>query len=90
MRFLTAIGDPIRLQLLFTLKGDRLNVGEIAQHFTISRPAVSHHLKILRDAGALQSKKEGQEVYYWVDKRLLVNELRTLLATIEQDIADDD
>lgn len=83
-RFLTAVGDPMRLRILFVLKGDRLNVGDIAQQFEISRPAISHHLKILRDAGIVQSKKEGQEVFYRVNKQLLVGELRTLADVLEQ------
>lgn len=83
-RFLTAVGDPMRLRILFVLKGDRMNVGEIAQQFEISRPAVSHHLKVLRDAGVVSSTKQGQEVFYVVNKRFLVDELRTLAAVLER------
>lgn len=87
-RFLTAVGDPLRLQLLFVLKGARMNVGDIAAQLPISRPAVSHHLKVLRDAGVLQSQKLGQEVFYWVDKPHLVGALRDLAATLERYIDD--
>jgi ArsR family transcriptional regulator, arsenate/arsenite/antimonite-responsive transcriptional repressor len=82
-RFLTALGDPIRLRILFVLKGDRLNVGDIAQQFDLSRPAISHHLRVLRDAGILRSKKEGQEIFYFVDKPYLVDELRSLADILE-------
>lgn len=82
-RFLNAVGDTTRLSILFMLKADRRNVGEIAAQFSISRPAISHHLKVLRDAGVLQSKREGQEIYYWVDKNYLVTELRMLADTLE-------
>jgi ArsR family transcriptional regulator len=78
-RFLTAIGDPMRLQLLYLL-GDqgRRNVGEIASHFRLSRPAISHHLKVLKDANVLDSEKVGQEVYYWLERDRMVASLRAL------------
>ena len=61
-----------------------MNVGAIAQQFDISRPAISHHLKVMRDAGILDSQKQGQEVFYLVNKRMLVDELRSLASTLEQ------
>ena len=78
-RFLTALGDPARLQLLYLL-GDqgRLNVGEIAGQFHLSRPAISYHLKVLKDAGILDSEKVGQEVYYWLERDQIVATLRAL------------
>ncbi len=78
-RFLTAIGEPIRLQLLYLL-GDqgRRNVGDIARQFRLSRPAISHHLKVLKDAGVLDSEKVGQEVYYWLERERIVATLRAL------------
>lgn len=82
-RFLTAIGDQVRLQILFTLGGDRMNVGELSSRFSISRPAISHHLKILKDAKVLKSEKIGQEVYYWIDKPLIIAELHGLADSIE-------
>jgi len=78
-RFLTALGDPVRLQLLYLL-GDqgRRNVGDIASHFRLSRPAISHHLKVLKDAGVIESEKAGQEVYYWLVRDHVVASLRGL------------
>jgi ArsR family transcriptional regulator len=81
-RFLTALGDPARLQLLYLL-GDqgRRNVGEIASQFRLSRPAISYHLKVLKDAGILDSEKVGQEVYYWLARERIVATLRALADT---------
>lgn len=87
---MTAIGDPIRLQILFVLKGDRSNVGDIATQFKMSRPAISHHLKVLKDAGIVKSEKLGQEVFYWVDKKYIVGELRKLANILESYIQSDD
>lgn len=87
--FLTAIGDPIRLQILFVLSGDRLNVSEIAAQFKLSRPAISHHLKVLKDAAIVESEKMGQEVFYWVNKKYIVGELRKLADILEGYIQSD-
>jgi len=81
-RFLTALGDPARLQLLYLLGGQgRRNVGEIASQFRLSRPAISYHLKVLKDAGVLDSEKVGQEVYYWLARDRVVANLRALADT---------
>jgi ArsR family transcriptional regulator, arsenate/arsenite/antimonite-responsive transcriptional repressor len=81
---LTAIGDQVRLQILFVLRGDRLNVGEIASHFKMSRPAISHHLKVLKDAKVIQSEKVGQEIFYWIEKHYLIEELRKIADALEE------
>lgn len=82
-KFLTAIKDPIRLQIIFVLQGDRLNVGEITSQFKLSIPAISHHLKVLKDAGIVQSEKVGKQVFYWVDKRYIISEVRRLAYPLE-------
>lgn len=85
LKVLSALADRTRLQLLFVLgEMGRVCVGDIAAKFRISRPAVSHHLKVLKDAYVLQSEKVGQEVYYWVDCRNLVTMLRGLADTLEK------
>ena len=45
---------------------------------------MSHHLKLLREAGVLQSAKEGKEVYYWIDKRFLEDALASVLEYIRR------
>ncbi|ANF94890.1 ArsR/SmtB family transcription factor [Paenibacillus bovis] len=78
-RFLNGLSDPMRLQILSILgKKGRMNVGEISSNFKISRPAISHHLRILKDAGIVQYEKTGQEVYYWMDQDYIVYHLRNL------------
>ena len=82
-KFFTAMGDPIRLQIIFLLREKPLNVGEIANQFKISRPAISHHLKVLKEAKILQSEKMGQEVYYSMNKKYIVDELRQMADKLE-------
>jgi ArsR family transcriptional regulator, arsenate/arsenite/antimonite-responsive transcriptional repressor len=78
-RFLTTVGDPARLQIIFLLsKATRMNVNEISAHFSMSRPAISHHLRVLRETGVVRSEKVGQSVYHWLDLDLVIRELRDL------------
>ncbi len=71
-RVFTALGDEHRQRILLTFdRGERLNVGQIVAVSTLSRPAVSHHLKILREAEVLCSEKVGKEVFFWINKDFL-------------------
>jgi len=54
-----AIADPTRREILRLLRTDRLTVGEIAENFRTSRPAISKHLRLLRAAGLVSSHKDG-------------------------------
>lgn len=64
----TALGDPHRQRILLMFEhGERLSVGQIVDASTLSRSAVAHHLRVLRVAGVLRSRKEGKEVFYWPD-----------------------
>ncbi|MFE3443301.1 metalloregulator ArsR/SmtB family transcription factor [Nocardia sp. NPDC059180] len=62
-----AIADPVRREILEMLRGTRLTAGEIAGHFTISRPAISRHLRVLRDSGLVHDKLVGRQRYYRLD-----------------------
>jgi ArsR family transcriptional regulator len=80
----SALGDEHRQRILLTFdSGERLNVGQIVEVSTLSRSAVSHHLKILHDAGVLQREKQGKEVYYWIDKDFLIEAMETVVAYIK-------
>jgi DNA-binding transcriptional ArsR family regulator len=67
-RFFFALGDATRQQILLVFEpGEEICVNDIARLFTLSRPAISHHLKVLREAELLLSEKRGKEVYYRVN-----------------------
>jgi ArsR family transcriptional regulator len=78
-----ALGDEHRQRIMLTFeKGERLTVGQIAAVSTLSRPAVSHHLKILRAAGLLEEEKIGKEVYLSVNRARLVESLGDVLSYV--------
>jgi DNA-binding transcriptional ArsR family regulator len=67
-----ALGDEHRQRIVLTFEpGEKLTVGQLATVSTLSRPAVSHHLKILREANVLETQKVGKQVYYWINKVFL-------------------
>ena len=75
-----ALGDEHRQRILLTFeRGERLNVGQIVEVSTLSRSAVSHHLKILRQAGVLDAQREGREVYLRINREVLEETLATVL-----------
>jgi DNA-binding transcriptional ArsR family regulator len=83
-RIFTALGDENRQRILLTFEpGERLRVGQIVEVSPLSRTAVSHHLKVLREAGVLQSAKEGKEVFLWLNKDSLVDALQVVTDYIQ-------
>ncbi len=84
-RAFTALGDEHRQRILLTFeKGERLNVGQIVEVSTLSRSAVSHHLKLMKESGVLASQKVGKEVYYWIDKRFIEESLSAVLQYVKE------
>lgn len=82
---LVALGDEHRQRIMLTFeRGERLTVGQISDVSTLSRPAVSHHLKILRAAGVLDAEKVGKEVYLSVNRKLLEETLANVLDYVRE------
>ncbi len=59
-----ALADPTRRQILEDLKPGELTAGEIVSRFRISAPSISRHLSILRNAGLVEERKDGNRVFY--------------------------
>ena len=70
---LSALADPTRRQVLESLRGGPRAVGEIAQSMTVSRPAVSQHLKVLKEAGLVTDRPEGTRRVYYLDPKGLAS-----------------
>lgn len=68
-RMFKALGDPARLRLVSLVAGHdngEACVCDISDSFDLSQPTISHHLKVLREAGLLDCERRGTWVYYWV------------------------
>jgi DNA-binding transcriptional ArsR family regulator len=67
-------------------KTDKMTVNQITEQLALSRPAVSHHLKLMRDAGLLSVSKVGTERYYRVEMAETLALLKALTASLEKDM----
>lgn len=59
-----ALSDPTRRKILDLLKERDMTAGEIADHFNMTKPSISQHLKLLKTAGLIQDEKKGQFIIY--------------------------
>lgn len=62
--FFKALGDETRLKIVQMLRGQELCVCDILAAFDMSQPAISHHLKILKQAEVVQDSRDGKWIYY--------------------------
>src|ERR1700730_15681535 len=77
---LAALADPTRRRVVERLKSGPKAVGAIARCLPVSRPAVSQHLKVLREAGLVADRREGTRRVYYIDP----NGLGALRAWVDQ------
>ena len=64
-----ALGDPVRLRLVSLIgahQGGEVCVCELTTAFDLTQPTISHHLKVLREAGIIDGERRGTWVYYWL------------------------
>jgi DNA-binding transcriptional ArsR family regulator len=76
-----AIAQPTRRQILRLLAGGELSAGNVASRFTVTQPAISQHLKVLREAGLVHERREGTRRLYSVRDEGLTD-VQDFLATL--------
>jgi len=74
-----ALNDPTRREILELLGKKDLSAGEIADQFNMSKPSISHHLDLLRQAGLVESVKQGQFIYYSLNTTVFDELLKWML-----------
>ncbi|WP_066372808.1 ArsR/SmtB family transcription factor [Herbidospora mongoliensis] len=86
-RILKAVADPVRLRLLSLIAARDADtcVCDLLPDFDLSQPTISHHLKILREAGLIGSERRGTWVYSWVIPETL-DRLSALFATSKAEV----
>ncbi|HEY7473010.1 MAG TPA: autorepressor SdpR family transcription factor [Gemmatimonadota bacterium] len=62
-----ALADPTRREILRMLRESDLSAGDIASRFDMTAPTVSHHLSVLKEAGLVQTERNGRSVVYSID-----------------------
>jgi ArsR family transcriptional regulator, arsenate/arsenite/antimonite-responsive transcriptional repressor len=74
-----ALNDSTRREILEMLREKDLSAGEIAERFAISKPSISHHLDLLKQARLVSSVKEGQFIYYSLNTTVMDEMLKWVL-----------
>lgn len=82
-RVFKALSDQTRREILALLNKRDMNAGDISEHFTISKPAITKHLDILREAELISSEKHGQYVIYSINVTVLQDALRNFLTVFQ-------
>lgn len=59
-----ALADPTRREILGMLRHGEITAGALAEQFDMTKPAMSHHFKVLKDADLITSRREGQQIWY--------------------------
>ena len=59
-----ALADPMRREILRLLRRGEQSAGELADHFGISKPSMSHHFAVLKQADLVATRRAGQQIYY--------------------------
>ena len=85
---LKALSDPIRREILNLLNKGRMPAGEITAHFSVSAPAISRHLSVLKEADLIRDTREGKFIFYEINTSVL-EETMLWLADLKGDCSDD-
>jgi DNA-binding transcriptional ArsR family regulator len=80
-----ALADPTRRSILQMLRSGEMTAGELSQRFDMSKPSVSHHFSVLKQADLVVSRKDGQQIYYSLNTTVVED-----LLTIIWDLFSDD
>ena len=79
-----ALADPTRRAILELLRHEDLSAGRIADAFELSKPAISHHLKLLTQAGLVQAQRQGKSIIYSLDTTALHDMMRWAMDLISE------
>lgn len=66
-----AISDPTRREILHLLRKEEMTAGDVAARFDMTKPTMSHHFSVLKEAGLVTSRREGQTIWYALNTTVL-------------------
>lgn len=79
-----ALSDPSRRKILILLREKDMTAGEIATYFNISKPSISHHLNLLKQANLVLDERQGQNIYYSLNTTVFQELLSFFLDLIDK------
>jgi DNA-binding transcriptional ArsR family regulator len=77
-----ALADPNRRQILQDLRGGEMTAGDISSRFSISGPSISRHLSILKSAGLIAERREGNRIFYSLQEERLAVSVGNFLSIV--------
>lgn len=66
-----ALADPTRRRILQLLRRGEMAAGDLAEQFDMAKPSVSHHFAVLKQADLVASRREGQQIYYFLNTTVM-------------------
>lgn len=85
-----ALADPTRRRILELLRSADLTAGELADHFGMTKPSISHHLNTLKAAGLVDAEREGQSIVYSLNTSVLQNLMSWFYTFTDRSDSDDE
>lgn len=85
-----ALADPTRRRILELLRSADLTAGELADHFDMTKPSVSHHLNTLKAAGLVDAEREGQSIVYSLNTSVLQDLMSWFYTFTDRSDSDDE
>ena len=85
-----ALADPTRRRILELLRSADLTAGELADHFDMTKPSISHHLNTLKAAGLVDVEREGQSIVYSLNTSVLQNLMSWFYTFTDRSDSDDE
>lgn len=84
-----ALADPTRRRILELLRSGDLTAGELAEHFDMTKPSISHHLNALKAAGLVDAERRGQSIVYSLNTSVLQDLMSWFLTFTDRSDSDD-
>jgi DNA-binding transcriptional ArsR family regulator len=81
-----ALADPTRRKILQLLKAGPMNAGELAAQFEVSKPTMSAHFAVLREAELIGSEKDGKHITYWLNASVLEEALLAFAGALDLNV----
>ena len=70
-----ALADPTRREILRLLRGGEWTAGDLAERFDMTKPSMSHHFAVLKDADLIRSRRDGKQIYYTLNTTVVQDAL---------------
>ena len=83
-RAFKALADPTRREIVRLLGRGEMTAGELADHFDMTKPSMSHHFSVLKEADFIKSRREGQQIWYSLNTTVIQDVMRWVLDLIRK------